>query len=141
MSRLARPLVAAASLLAAGHASALTIEFDYGYDDGTVRLSDGQKAILASVADEFGARLTDTLELQPDAPAQAVARAGQHQRSVRRRSTARAGRLPVAGVERGGDPRVVSRDRRGGVLRAVSLGEPGLAAGQGTGTGTGRGTG
>lgn len=62
MSRLARPLVAAASLLAAGHASALTIEFDYGYDDGAVRLSDGQKAILASVADEFGARLTDTLD-------------------------------------------------------------------------------
>ena len=48
-----------------GSASALTIEFDYSYDDGATRLTDGQKPVLSSIAAEFGARLTDTSMPRP----------------------------------------------------------------------------
>ena len=61
-SRHLRSLLAAACLVGAGQASALTIEFDYSYDDGATRLTDGQKLVLSSIAAEFGARLTDTLD-------------------------------------------------------------------------------
>ncbi len=43
-------------------AHAITIEFDYRFDDGATRLSSAQRSVLDYVAAEFGARLTDSLD-------------------------------------------------------------------------------
>ncbi|MCB1887676.1 MAG: matrixin family metalloprotease [Rhodocyclaceae bacterium] len=43
-------------------AQAITIEFDYSFDDGATRLSSAQRNVLDYVAAEFGSRLTDTLD-------------------------------------------------------------------------------
>jgi len=51
-------LVASASL----PAQAITIEFDYSFDDGSTRLTSAQRQVLDYVAAEFGARITDSLD-------------------------------------------------------------------------------
>ncbi|MCB1907333.1 MAG: matrixin family metalloprotease [Rhodocyclaceae bacterium] len=48
--------------LASTSAHAITIDFDYSFDDGATRLSNGQRAILDYVADEFGRRIGDSLD-------------------------------------------------------------------------------
>ena len=48
--------------LASASDHAITIEFDYSFDDGAVRLNSGQRAILDYVANEFGQRIGDSLD-------------------------------------------------------------------------------
>ncbi len=43
-------------------AHALTVEFDYSFDDGPTPLSGGQRAVLDFVADQFGAAIDDSLD-------------------------------------------------------------------------------